>query len=304
MNAWSRVAVLMAGLLLAMPGCSVRRMAVNRVGDALAAGGTAFRSDDDPELIRAAAPFSLKLMESLLEEAPQHEGLLLAAASGFTQYGFAFVQQEADELEDRDLEAATAMRERARRLYVRARGYALRGLDARHRGFGEALRGRPREAAGMAEARDVPLLYWAAASWGAAISLGKDRPEEVADLPLVEALADRALELDEDYDRGAIHGFLITFETIRQGGEGDPAARSRKHFARAMELGGGMEAGPLVALAEAVAQPEQQKGQFEALLKQALAIDPDRRPESRLANLIHQRRARWLLGRMDRLFLE
>lgn len=166
MNAWSRVAVLMAGLLVAMPGCSVRRMAVNRVGDALAAGGTAFRSDDDPELIRAAAPFSLKLMESLLEEAPRHEGLLLAAASGFTQYGFAFVQQEADELEDRDLDAAVAMRERARRLYVRARGYALRGLEARHPGFGEALRRRPREAAGMAEARDVPLLYWAAASWG------------------------------------------------------------------------------------------------------------------------------------------
>ncbi|HOX01569.1 MAG TPA: TRAP transporter TatT component family protein [Candidatus Paceibacterota bacterium] len=304
MNAWSRVAVLMAGLLVAMPGCSVRRMAVNRVGDALAAGGTAFRSDDDPELIRAAAPFSLKLMESLLEEAPRHEGLLLAAASGFTQYGFAFVQQEADELEDRDLDAAVAMRERARRLYVRARGYALRGLEARHPGFGEALRRRPREAAGMAEARDVPLLYWAAASWGAAISLGKDRPDEVADLPLVEALADRALELDEDYDRGAIHGFLITFETIRQGAEGDSAARSQRHFERAMELGGGMEAGPLVALAEAVAQPAQQKGQFEALLKQALAIDPDRRPESRLANLIHQRRARWLLGRMDRLFLE
>src|SRR5512141_2634114 len=92
-------------LCLAMlgSGCSLRRMAVNKVGDALAGSGTTFASDDDPELVKAAAPFSLKLMESLLNENPRHEGVLLAAASGFTQYGYAFVQQEADELEDKDL---------------------------------------------------------------------------------------------------------------------------------------------------------------------------------------------------------
>jgi hypothetical protein len=64
-------------------GCSVKRMAVNKVGDALAGGGTTFASDDDPELVKAAVPFSLKLMESLLNESPRHEGLLLAASSGF-----------------------------------------------------------------------------------------------------------------------------------------------------------------------------------------------------------------------------
>ena len=37
----------------------------------------------------------------------------------------------------------------------------------------------------------------------------------------------------------------------------------------------------------------------EALLKRALAVDPDARPEWRLSNLVSQRRARWLLGRED-----
>ena len=67
-------------------GCSVRRYAINKLGDALADTGTTFASDDDPELIRGALPFSLKLIESLLAESPRHQGLLLAAASGFTQY--------------------------------------------------------------------------------------------------------------------------------------------------------------------------------------------------------------------------
>ena len=38
--------------------------------------------------------------------------------------------------------------------------------------------------------------------------------------------------------------------------------------------------------------------------QQALAIDPDAAPEHRLANLISQRRARWLLARADELFVE
>src|ERR1051325_10752899 len=62
-------------LCLAGTGCSIRRFALNQAADALAGSGTAFASDDDPDLIRAAAPFSLKLMESLLAENPRHPTL-------------------------------------------------------------------------------------------------------------------------------------------------------------------------------------------------------------------------------------
>ncbi|MFN3409866.1 MAG: TRAP transporter TatT component family protein, partial [Limisphaerales bacterium] len=120
---------LLALLALLLPACSVKRLAVNKLGDALAGGGTTFASDDDPELVKQAVPFSLKLMESLLAESPKHRGLLFATASGFTQYGFAFVQQDADELEDTDFTRAQELRARARRLYLRARDYGLRGLD-------------------------------------------------------------------------------------------------------------------------------------------------------------------------------
>src|SRR5258708_10138229 len=102
--------VVAVGMLLAAgPACSIKRIAVNKLGNALASGGTTFTSDEDPELVRDALPFSLKLIESLLAESPRHRGLLFAASSGFTPYAYAFVQQEADELEDRDLAKATAM---------------------------------------------------------------------------------------------------------------------------------------------------------------------------------------------------
>jgi predicted anti-sigma-YlaC factor YlaD len=291
------------GLAMAVPGCSFKRIVVNQVGNALAGGGTTFASDDDPELVKAAVPFSLKLMESLLAQSPRHEPLLLAASSGFTQYAYAFVQQDADELEDKDLAAAEELKARARRLYLRGRNYGLRGLDIKHPHFSQAVRENPKACLRAARINDVPLLYWTAVSWAGAISDSKDNPDLIADLPVVEAMIDRALELDERFDQGALHSFLITYEMSRQGAESDPAARSRKHFERAMELSGGQQAGPLVALAEAVCVQKQDLKEFESLLNRALALDPSARPKWRLVNLVMQRRAKWLLSRSDELFL-
>jgi hypothetical protein len=302
-----RLRALLVLLLLAWiagSGCSLlRRSALNQVADAVAGSGTTFTSDEDPDLIKAAAPFSLKLMEGLLAETPRHQGLLSAAASGFTQYAFAFVQQEADELEARDLAAAEALRARARRLYLRAQTYGLRGLEVEHSGFPKALLANPRAAVRAATTADVPLLYWTAIAWAAAISLSKDTPELVAQIPAMEALMDRALELDETYGRGAIHTFLVTYEMSRQDAPGDPAARAREHFERAMALSEGKNAAPLVALAETVAVKQQDVKEFESLLNRALAINPDANPETRLLNLVMQRRARWLLSRKAELFL-
>jgi len=285
-------------------GCSLNRLAVSKLGNALAESGTTFASDDDPELVAAAIPFSLKLIESLLAASPAHRGLLLAAASGFTQYSYAFVQQEAERLEDQDLARAAEERARARRLYLRARDYGLRGLETRHARFGERLRADPLATVRAATVREVPFLYWTAAAWGAAISLSKDDPEIVADQVLVEALIDRALELDERFDDGAIHGFLISYELVRQGARRDPTQRARVHFERVVSLTGGQLASPYVSLAEGVSLSRQDRREFESLLHQALAVDPGARHEWRLVNLIVQRRARWLLSRADQLFLD
>lgn len=295
--------LMMVGLAVVGSGCSVKRMAVNKLGNALAGSGTTFASDDDPELVKAAVPFSLKLMEGLLNENPRHEGLLLAASSGFTEYAYAFVQEEADETEDKDLAAAEEMRGRARRLYLRGRNYGLRGLEVRHKGFEKALRADPKQAVRAVTMKDVPLLYWTAVSWAGAVSLSKDNPDLLADMPIVEAMMDRALALDETFGDGAIHTFLITYELSRPGGMGDPAARSRQHYERALELSKGLQAGPMISFAEAVCVQKQDLKQFETLLQQALALNPEVKPEWRLVNLVMQRRAKWLQSRTDQLFL-
>jgi predicted anti-sigma-YlaC factor YlaD len=290
-------------MLIALPACSVKKMAVNSLGNALAQGGSSYARDDDPELIWEAVPFGLKTVESLLDEAPRHKGLLYAAASGFTQYGYGKVEQEADFVEARDLARATELRNRARRLYLRALGYGFRGLEVDFPGLRERLRRDGAPALAQTRKEHVPLLYFTGLAWFAAISVSKNDSELTADQSQAEALMRRALALDETYDHGALHDFFISWEG-RGEAVGGSFARAREHLERAEQLTAGHRASALVNFAETVSVAKQDKKEFEALLGQALAIDADAVPDMRLANLVYQKRARWLLGRADELFVE
>jgi len=295
-----------ATAVLLLTGCSVQRLAVRAAAGALAGGADLYASDDDPELVREALPFGLKTIEGLLTRDPRNPGLLLAAASGFTQYSYAFIQQDADFVEATDLARATELRTRARRLYLRALGYGWRGLEADFPGLRARLQSDPGAAdqalAGLRK-EHVPLLYWTAASWAAAIALAKDDGELSADLTTVEAMMRRALALDETWGQGVLHDFFLTYEGSRAS-VGGSAARAREHFTRAMAIAHNQRVAPLVNLAETVAVASQDRAEFESLLERALALDADAVPEQRLANLISQRRARWLLARADELFIQ
>jgi len=295
------LAILFSAFVIA-PACSIKTMAVKTVANTLSDTGDVFTRDDDPDLIRDATPFALKLYESLLESVPTHVPLLIATCGSFTQYGYAFLESEADGLDASRRNEAVALRERALKHYLRARGYCMRGIDARFgKGSSQALLQDPTGTLKKAQKSDVPLLYWSAASWGAAISLGIDRPDLAVDFPTVRALADRALALDPTWNRGAIHELMISLDSLPEALGGN-SERAREHFKMAVEIQKGLSPGPYVALATGIAVPAQDRPEFERLLKEALAIDPEKDPSNRLVTLVTQRRARDLLAHIDEKF--
>jgi predicted anti-sigma-YlaC factor YlaD len=288
---------------LTLTGCSIKMMAINTLGNALSEGSSGFATDDDPELVRDAVPFALKTIESLVTQAPKHRGLLTAACSGFTQYAYAFVQMEADYTEAQDLARATAMRARAKKLYLRAFEYGLRGIEVDLPGFRGLMRKDPDAALAKLTRKHVPLLYWTGASWAAAFAVDKTDSELSSDQTLMEKVMRRALQLDDAWEMGSIHDFFITWDA-GHAGAGGTIKSAREHFERAKALSAGKRASPFVSLAESVAVAEQNKKEFQQLLNEALAVDVNAAPEQRLANVLSQRRARWLLTRLDELFAE
>ncbi len=301
MNRVMRVGLLLAAAL-GPTGC-VKSMAINSLGDALAKGGGTYARDDDPELVRDATAFGLKTIESLLDAEPDHAGLRLAAVRGFTQYAFAFLQATADEAADDDYAQAKHLRQRAWRMYRRARAHGLRGLAIHHDDFERRLRADPARLLAKVEAEDVGLLVWTGLAWAAAVAINKDDAELAADLPLVEPMLLRALALDPDFGAGAIHDFLFSWFAGRPKAAGGDQARGLTHFEQAQALAKGKRVAPLVAYAEVICVKAQDKACFEARLNEALAFDTDSAPPYRLANLVSQRRARWLLAHADDLFL-
>ena len=150
-------------------GCStIKSIAVDALADAVAESSDTYAADDDVTFVGLASPFGLKTTEGLLEQVPGHRGLLLSAARGFTQYAYVYIEQPANEIEAFDVQLAYAERARARHMYLRARDYGLRGLEAAHPGFMDTIRRDPRGALSKTSTEDVALLYWSAAAWASA----------------------------------------------------------------------------------------------------------------------------------------
>jgi hypothetical protein len=298
------VVALMLGSALLASACSPSRIVASSLGNALAEDSLVYAGDDDVELVGAATPFGLKTMETLLAEVPRHRRLLTAAARGFTQYAYVYVQLPADELEERDVAAAYEARARARRLYLRARAYGLRALRLDDDDSLAALQTNPHRTLARVKARDLEALYWTGVAWSAAIALGKDDPDLIGGLPVVDAMIARAAALDPDFDDGGLHTFLISWEMAQPGADERAADVAGRHFRRAVELSEGKRVAPFVAMAESVSVLRNQRRAFEDYLSRAIAIDADSRAEWRLANHVMQRRAQWLLARADMYFLE
>ena len=275
-------------------------MAVNAVLPTLV-NPAVYLSEEDPELVRASLPFLLKTIESIIDADPVRQDVLLFANTGFVLYANAFLQADAALAEWDDYDRALELNERARRMYLRARDYGLRNVEVDHPGITARLQSDPEAAVAVFEPQDVESLYYLGGAWMLAISLGLDRPGLVADLPAARALLDRALALDEDFDRGALHSAFVTLESVGEA-MGGSYARAREHFSRAVELSDGQDAGPYVALATGVSVAEENRDEFRELLEAALAIDPDEAPANRLLNVVAQRRARSLLDHIDDLF--
>ena len=292
---FSRVRWLVLVLSLLLAACSPRQLVMNNLADELAAQGQA--AEPDLILARDAAPFYLKLSESVLHQQPGHLRLAESVAGGYTQYSYAFVAFEAERIENDDARAAGELRRRAAALYRRARDHAVNALESLKTGFVARLR----EAGELPElAREqVGLAYWAAASWAGWISLSKDDPEVVADLPVVVRLAELVRQTDPDWGQGAPLSLRATLEAARPGGDRRLAER---WFDEAIARSGGRLPSALIAKAEGISLPAGDRAGFDALLQQALALPTEADSPQALQNAVMRRRAAWLLEQSPNLF--
>ncbi len=286
--------LLIAFISILLCACSPRYFIVQGVANELANQNQS--AEEDLELAREASAFYLKFSESVLGKTSDNLKLAEAVSAGFTQYAYAFVSFEAERIETKDVKAAHKLRVRAARLYLRAHRHAMTALEHHQPGFLKAL-SSPNPANWPRLDKDkIGVAYWAAASWGGYISLSKDDPDAVADLPLAIRLAKLAWEQMPEYGEGALASLMGSFETARSGGSREQAVT---YFDQAISASAGKSAGPFVAKAEGIALPAGDRVAFDALINQALIASDNRRD---LQNEVMRERALWLQEAANDLF--
>jgi hypothetical protein len=158
--------VLLCAIPALLSGCSINRIATKMVANALTGVGasTVFTGDSDPRLVGDAIPFAIKIYEALLDQQPDHQGLILTTGSLLVMYANAFIQGPAQMLPSSKYEERDIALVRAKNLYLRGTDILRSGLEKKFPGFTAAA---AEDGLGpvlkKAKKEDVPLFYWTVA---------------------------------------------------------------------------------------------------------------------------------------------
>ncbi len=277
-------------LIAQLTACATgKTMTVAATASLLEDVAKASSKQSDLMLIRRGMPSYLMLIDGMVEALPDNKRLLISAAQLYASYASAFIQDE-------DKAYATS-------LYARARDYALRALE--QNGFKNPVT-RPFDdfEIGLYDlgVKDVPYMFWAASCWGSWISLNQGSMEAMAELPRVELLMKRVLELDEAFYYGGAHIFMGVLEASKPKVAGGDLDRARDHFLKAIELGGGKFLMARIYYAEHYAKKAFDEELFISILEKVREIPADIVPELTLLNTVAHTKAKEMLNQVDEYF--
>jgi tetratricopeptide (TPR) repeat protein len=277
--------LIMLVISLLLTGCSMKAQMVRSMDPIMEDMSSAVNMSSDVDLMRDGLPASLIQMDGFIKSDPNNK-LLLKAAESYFGYAFSFVED--------------VNKPRASALYLKAREYALRALK-KHRQFDEQAPDLNDMLANCGK-QDVPALYWAAGSWMAWIALNVDNPEAMMDIPKVESMIQRVIELDETYYYGMAHAMLGSFYASQPRNMGGNPEKANKHFQKAFSLSGSKLLAAQLMYAKFYAVQIQDKALFVKTLSEIIATPVNFFPERNLANEVTKRKAKDLLEKVDNLF--
>lgn len=278
------LALALATLLLHGCAAVVGRATSNLAGN-LSAG---IENHDDPDTVATALPAYLVMLDGLIEGSPDNAGLLLAGARLYGVYAGIFVDQP----------------ERARRLATRAFDYAGRAFCPRHPGIC-ASRGQPFESFEAQVARlpaaDIEALYGYAAAWAGMIQADSGDWALIAEIPKVDALLQRVVELDPAHAQGQPWLYLGVLATLLPPAYGGTPEVGQAHFEKALALSGGRNQMARVLYAQHYTRLVFDRELHDRLVAEVLAAEP-RAPRLTLVNVLAQQRAAELRDSADDYF--
>lgn len=293
------LATAIVGISIAAQGCNYKNLVFKSSYILVDETVRSFYEEEDTILAKQAAPANLKLIEGIARGAPDNADIQLAASQLIGMYAFGFLE---DSTEDEELQGVSDLR--ARKLYQRAIKYSKRALQTRQDFEAMLNLGLPEfeKALEKFNTEDAPALYWTAFSWGLYINLSRGDIAAVAELPKVNAIANRVIELDEGYFYGGAFLILMVYNGILGPALGGSPEKTKKAYERAWRLCDEKFLMAKYLFAKYYCPQNQNIQLFEKLLNEIINAPVNLFVEQNLSNALAKEKARRLLNKMDDFF--
>lgn len=244
----------------------------------------------DINLVCEGSPAFLLMLDSMVAASPEDQKLLLHATKAFGGYAAAL--------------DVCGKPERAATVSIKAKLYGMALLwecDPLKSGCTVSLPEVEQTLAGLDET-DVERLFWAGNGWATWVRYQAGSPQSLMQLPQLEQIMLRVLELDETFYHGGAHIFLGTYYGSKPPLLGGKPELSRHHFERALTLSNRQFLPALVLYAQTYARMTFDRELFVDLLQEVLDFPLESQPASGLANQVAKRKAGSLLDEVDQFF--
>ncbi len=275
-------------LTLLLTGCmgSISASLANKLNRAIL-------DHDDPSTVRAGAPAYMIMVDALLHEedgdAPNPD-ILIAGSRLYGAYAGVFLKNGY----------------RAKRMAKKARNMASQALCMRlpdlcgienksFSAFAPLL--------AKVEKDDLPTLFTFATAWVGMIQTNDNTLDAMAELPKVEAMMDRIVALDPEFEHGRPHLFLGVMRSQIPPAMGGKPEKGRYHFEEAIRISKGRDLLVKVKFARYYARLVFNKALHQKLLVSVTRANP-KEPKLTLSNTLALQEARVLLADADDYFFD
>ena len=276
--------------LILFYSCSLEKFVIRQTGTLLDYGVIALYEETDLVIAEQALASNIKLLEGMIKGDPENEHLLMLTSQAIAGYVLGFVEDENPE--------------RARPLYLRARNYAARVLY--QNGFNlteeNLLIDQYKKKVDSIDEEQIDALFWSAFSWAGWINLSLDNPQSFVDLPKVEVLMNRVLEIDSTYYHGAGLLFFGSIWGTKPKMLGGDPEKAKQYFERNLEITKGNFLLTYVYYARYYAAKILDEDLYKNQLNTIKETPNDVLPGEQLLNAIAKKKADYLLSRTEDIF--
>ncbi len=292
--------------LLLLSSCSLRKPATAITADIATRGMAAVESEEDLYVAKESALPLIKIVEVLSYGDPENKKFQGLLAKVYGNYAFGFGEIELLKCNSNPPNPplvkggegglCSDWLNRTKRFYAKGKQSGVKALtESKKTPETVPMQDFPKYLKRFGK-KDLSSLFWTAFNWGSYINMNRDDIIEAANLPRVEAMVDRVIEIDPAFNCGAAYAFkgaLLAGNPLRNGGKPETA---KPYFEKALLSCDGKYLMNKVMYAEWYGGGMNDKLLIKKELNDVLNADASVLPSQRLANELAKERAKLLLG--------